>query len=76
MNICLIGKHSKFRSQQWNCNVLTYCIPVLVDGAHVQDLIGLIMFKYTEKARKPELKVLKLLQHLELHWCLVKKAKK
>ena len=29
----------------------------LVDGARVQDLVGLTMFKYTEKARKPELKV-------------------
>jgi hypothetical protein len=29
----------------------------LVDGARVQDLIGLTMFKYTEEARKPKLKV-------------------
>ena len=29
----------------------------LVDGARVQDLVGLTMFKYTQKGRKPELKV-------------------
>jgi hypothetical protein len=36
-----------------------------VDGSRVQDLIGLIMFKYTEQGRKPELKV-DLIRHLIL----------
>ncbi|CAB3987978.1 Hypothetical predicted protein [Paramuricea clavata] len=31
-------------------------ICLIVDGARVQDLIGLTMFKYTEEARKPKLK--------------------